>query len=285
MTNLPDHSYSTSQPSVTLATDLLRHYSFELGRYGLNQQIDIWLEYYPTQWLPTAIIEALYQGRYKAISVEQILNIWQRRGHPVYHFNHEFERLVCANLPRPSESTPAIEFRQSPSPAPKPTLSYRRMLLELPSVRAASRLDRLSEIPSLKLALTHSKSRGSENTEVSSEPVASRDPATSVSTIEASCPAIAEKISPVGLPLQISEREFKEFKEGVVFGLSSGLAVRALHPRFRLELSQYYKPDWLTFIPANAAIDQFTPEEDSPEFHSKLKAAVVQPNGASLDER
>ncbi|MBF2025137.1 MAG: hypothetical protein IGS48_00005, partial [Oscillatoriales cyanobacterium C42_A2020_001] len=83
--------------------------------------------------------------------------------------------------------------------------------------------------------------------------------------------------------LQISQREFKEFKEGVVFGLSSGLAVRALKPRFRLELSQHYKPDWLTFISASPSIDQFTPEADSPEFHSKLRA-TVQPNGTSPDE-
>jgi hypothetical protein len=46
-----------------------------------------------------AILEALYQGRYKVISVEEILKIWHRRGHPTFHFTGEFERLVCKNLP------------------------------------------------------------------------------------------------------------------------------------------------------------------------------------------
>ncbi|MBF2025252.1 MAG: hypothetical protein IGS48_00590, partial [Oscillatoriales cyanobacterium C42_A2020_001] len=214
MTNLPDHSYSPAQPSATLAADLLHHYSFELGRYGLSQQVDIWLEYYPDQWLPTAIIEALYQGRYKAISVEQILNIWQRRGHPVYHFNHEFERLVCGNLPRPLEASPAKEVRQSTPPSPKPTLSYRKMLLELPSVRAASQLERLSEIPSLKLALTRSESRVLD----SSTPSASAYSATTTNREEEPCqvavsPAIAKKNGTSESSLQISQREFKEFKE------------------------------------------------------------------------
>uniref|UniRef100_A0A832M5A5 Uncharacterized protein n=1 Tax=Oscillatoriales cyanobacterium SpSt-402 TaxID=2282168 RepID=A0A832M5A5_9CYAN len=274
MTDLPDSSHSASQPSATLAADLLRHYSFELGQYGLAQQIEIWLEYYPSPWLPTAIIEALYQGRYKAISVEQILNLWQRRGHPVYHFNHEFERLVCGNLPRPPEPDPPKEFHQLIPASSKPGLSYRKMLLELPSVRAASRLDRLSEIPSLKLALTRPTNRALEVDYPVTGPNGTEEPCEKTATPPAIAVGKNGKLTP---PSNITDREFKEFKEGVVFGLSSGLAVHALKPRFRLELSQHYKPDWLTFLTSNPSIDQFTPEVDDPsEFHSKLKA-VVQP--------
>jgi len=56
------------------------------------------LPIYSLNWIRMAILEALYQGRYKVISVEEILKIWQRRGHPTFHFTGEFERLVCKNL-------------------------------------------------------------------------------------------------------------------------------------------------------------------------------------------
>lgn len=81
------------------AATLLVHYSFDLGGYTAKERIDSWLKNYPATWIRSAVIEALYQGRYKAISVEQILGFWQRRGFAVYHFNHEFERLICGNLP------------------------------------------------------------------------------------------------------------------------------------------------------------------------------------------
>ena len=47
-----------------------------------------------------AVIESLYRGRYKAISVEQILTIWLRRGQPFHRFNGEFERLISRKLPK-----------------------------------------------------------------------------------------------------------------------------------------------------------------------------------------
>lgn len=80
-------------------TDLLTRYSFDLGGSTVERLVNSWLHHYPTQWLRLAVIEALYQGRYKAISVEQILNLWQRRGRSLYRFNHEFERIVCGRFP------------------------------------------------------------------------------------------------------------------------------------------------------------------------------------------
>ena len=82
------------------AAALLTHYSFDLGGYTAEQLISQWLRDYQASWVRSAVIEALYQGRYKAISVEQILVLWDRRGQPLYHFNHEFERIVCHNLPQ-----------------------------------------------------------------------------------------------------------------------------------------------------------------------------------------
>ena len=77
---------------------LLLHYIFDLGGYSARELVEHWLRYYPASWLRVAAIEALYQGRYKAISVEQILGVWQRRGQVLPHFNCEFERLVCGNI-------------------------------------------------------------------------------------------------------------------------------------------------------------------------------------------
>lgn len=77
---------------------LLLHYIFDLGGYSARELVAHWTAHYPSNWVRLAVIEALYQGRYKAISVEQILGLWQRRGQMRQHFNCEFERLVCGNI-------------------------------------------------------------------------------------------------------------------------------------------------------------------------------------------
>lgn len=82
------------------AVDLLVHYGFDLGGKKAEKLAGEWLNEYPGYWLRLAVVEALYQGRYKAVSVGQILSMWQRMGQPLYHFNHEFERLVCSNFPQ-----------------------------------------------------------------------------------------------------------------------------------------------------------------------------------------
>jgi len=272
MTDLPDSLHNPSKDPARLAADLLHHYSFELAGYPLVQQIEIWLEYYPAQWLPLAIIEALYQGRYKAISVEQILNLWERRDHPVYHFNHEFERLICGNLPQPPHSEPKDSFGTSKSVSSNPALSYRKMLLELPSIQAASKLERLSEIPSLKLALNRSETSFVNNAPPSQqipEPPAYTDTgATAASSASNGKDVDATPIaaSPE-LPLA-RDREFQEFKEGVVFGLSSGLSATILKPRIRLVLSQHYRPNWMAFLEPPAAIAPFTPEPTASDRNS-----------------
>jgi len=76
---------------------LMVRYSFDLGSYSPEQWIDQWLQQYPDIWLHEAVVEALYQGRYKAVSVWQILDLWQRRGKPLRHFNREFERMVAGH--------------------------------------------------------------------------------------------------------------------------------------------------------------------------------------------
>lgn len=82
----------------TQAVSLLTHYSFDLGGTAAEVLVTQWQRVYGSDWVRLAVVEALYQGRYKACSVEQILRLWQRRGEPLHHFNLEFERLVCSHF-------------------------------------------------------------------------------------------------------------------------------------------------------------------------------------------
>ncbi|MGK7878420.1 MAG: hypothetical protein AB4426_35495 [Xenococcaceae cyanobacterium] len=90
----------THDSTVAQTVALLTRYGFEMKGYTATELIDRWLKNYQAIWVRLAVVEALYQGRYKAVSVEQILSSWFRRGNPTYHFNHEFERLICRKLPR-----------------------------------------------------------------------------------------------------------------------------------------------------------------------------------------
>ncbi len=82
---------------MEIAIALLQHYSFDLGGYAINDLTRVWGEFKP-EWVRQAVIEALFQGRYKAVSVNQILQSWERRGEPNCRYNHEFERLICGDV-------------------------------------------------------------------------------------------------------------------------------------------------------------------------------------------
>ncbi len=273
MIDLPDNSIdSASQSAVTHAANLLRHYSFEL-EISIEQQMTAWVKTYPASWILLAVVEALYQGRYKAISVEQILQIWQRRGQPVCHFTHEFEQLVGSKIP--AAIAPPSSPESQLEPLPQPTLSYRTMLLQLPSVKAAFNLKRLTEIPSLTFPLNggtqisgQSQEQGSAHRAVSS-------------LIHLALPAVAELTSIQSTQSEAiyseatdseaissesngfesnrksrlpgdSDREFEQFKAGIIFALSSSLANPTLHPIIRLKLSQYYRFNWHHFLESQA---------------------------------
>ncbi len=119
---------ATEQVKATIAevVALLTHYSFDLGSHAADRLVIQWLTTYPTIWVRNAAIEALYQGRYKAVSVEQILMLWQRRGKSFPHYNHDFERLVCHKLPRNlsgyAHSAPLLTEPLSPH-APPPAIA------------------------------------------------------------------------------------------------------------------------------------------------------------------
>lgn len=123
----------TYDSAVSHTVALLNHYGFDMKGYSAEELIAEWLTVYTAIWIRLAAIEALYQGRYKAISVEQILNCWKRRGSPHFHFNGDFERLISRNLPRPTgmateKSDPVIQQDSSLSPDTVP----RTTKVELP---------------------------------------------------------------------------------------------------------------------------------------------------------
>ncbi|MDJ0524660.1 MAG: hypothetical protein PX634_04895, partial [Microcystis sp. M53600_WE12] len=103
---------------------ILNQYRFEMRGYKAQELIERWLPIYSLNWIRMAILEALYQGRYKVISVEEILKIWHRRGHPTFHFTGEFERLVCKNLldSQLDGKKPAVIPKREQINIPSPTL-------------------------------------------------------------------------------------------------------------------------------------------------------------------
>lgn len=91
----PTHDSQTVQ---TLA--LLTCYGFDLKDSTPLTLIEQWLAQYSVQWIRLAVVEALYLGRYKAVSIDHLLQSWTKRGYPHFHFNHDFERLISHKLPK-----------------------------------------------------------------------------------------------------------------------------------------------------------------------------------------
>lgn len=121
-----------NESALKAAVALLSHYSFDQAGVSSDQLLDRWLRRFPPRWVRLALIEALYLGRYKAISVEQILILWLRRGQPSYHFNNEFERLVCYNLPKNLLLTAPKSSTAAPQETEVELLSWEGKTTEIP---------------------------------------------------------------------------------------------------------------------------------------------------------
>ncbi|NEQ50471.1 MAG: hypothetical protein F6K11_10110 [Leptolyngbya sp. SIO3F4] len=80
------------------AIALIKAFNLELQHYSPESQVLYWLNQYRAAWIRDAIIEAVYQGRYKIISVQQILLIWKRRGQSTCHFTSGFEKTIASHL-------------------------------------------------------------------------------------------------------------------------------------------------------------------------------------------
>ena len=86
--------------AVAQAIALIKSYSFDTNGTTAEKLVQKWLNNYQGNWVRLAAIEALYLGRYKAVSIEQIMEVWLRIGTPNIHFKGEFERLICRKLPK-----------------------------------------------------------------------------------------------------------------------------------------------------------------------------------------
>ncbi len=122
----------TKDLSLAQAHSLIDSYAFDLGGDNAEKLLQYWLDFYHASWIRLATIEALYLGRYKAVSIEHILNVWLRLGTPNTHFTYEFERLICRKLPKhlselsdlttSTTELPAIDLTQANQQNSEPTV-------------------------------------------------------------------------------------------------------------------------------------------------------------------
>jgi hypothetical protein len=156
---------------ISEAVALLVHYSFEIEGYTAEELVENWRQTYPSSWLRLAVIEALYQGRYKGISVSQILAIWQRLGEPRSHFPPDFERLIVESLPRQwgrqaTKSTPSkskTAAPTTPSPSPKASTTTRQVGETLTFTEAV-------RSPNANLSEAFPKEKSQKNKEIRAKP-------------------------------------------------------------------------------------------------------------------
>ena len=76
------------------AAEFLSQYGFDLGGQAPQDWLSAWRRKFPQSWIASALVEALYRGRYKAVSVQQILVMWNSRGNPCMGFSLDFGRKV-----------------------------------------------------------------------------------------------------------------------------------------------------------------------------------------------
>jgi hypothetical protein len=96
---MSNHTKSTWQEIDPFA--ILRSYGFEVDESRQDVILADWEQQYGREWVLLALVEALHQGRYKLMSIGQILRCWERRGQPRLSFDREFQRMVLAEDWRP----------------------------------------------------------------------------------------------------------------------------------------------------------------------------------------
>ncbi|MDX2213677.1 MAG: hypothetical protein SFY66_10330 [Oculatellaceae cyanobacterium bins.114] len=231
--------------AATHAVELMKHYGFDLGGNTAEALVHHWSRDYPMSWLRSGVIEALYQGRYKAISVEQILTLWRRRGHPIHHFNHEFERIICSQFP-----------------------TYRGILTTLsePTGRTATS----------PTVTTSSPDPASHTVDTPPSPDLSNEEPP-VSTPDPHNAAIAPRLpvlESAGEPQSNLEEHLSPAIELLSEVRQGELPIQTFKPKTSLELVAARRTGWSRTDAAKHPIHQFIPTEEGSEFYSKLKAVA-----------
>ncbi|MBF2016866.1 MAG: hypothetical protein IGS23_17040 [Rivularia sp. T60_A2020_040] len=244
-----------SDVTNNLAVSLLTHYSFDLGGYGASELVKRWENQYPSNWVHLGIIEALYQGRYKAVSVQQILTLWLRRNYPSYHFNLEFESLICNKLPEDlkwNRLPPALPSVTSNPNIKEIIRNYQSShILNSSSQRNISQNNHKSEFMGAEIEEKSSSQNVSKALPPSSSRVISSTPKSPTAS-----PALTETRNHVVTNSQLTSEQQKAESET---------------PFINKTLAKLLPP-----ARNHPPIEQFTPEKsDSSEtFTSKLKAIV-----------
>lgn len=246
--------------AAAYAAVLLVHYSFELAGYKAEELIGQWLKNYSASWVRLAVIEALYQGRYKSISVEQILAVWSRRGRALYHFNHEFERLICRKFPQnlietwmddatlPNAAKEAKTEAKSPSPFP-----------------AGVRLSKESEVKSHDVPEVKPQ-----------EEVTAQEWPTPTYALEGRQGAKlkTQNYPQVGaVSAETAQKPFKPNEHLAQQPNDIGKSAGALVQRSPAQIVTY-QADWSRWDASKRPIDQFNPPPDASDFYQKLKSVA-----------
>lgn len=286
MANYEQVSYSTRIRYPLLAADanpiahaesLLKHYSFDLGGRSVQELLSHWQTHYAPQWIRLAVIEALYQGRYKAISVDEILKIWRRRRHPTPHFSGEFERLVGDRFPRnllSTEQRKALPRRLQPDDSAWMNLA--RQTLEWNGEQSKARSNQLAP-SSQKLSDSQTLSDSLDGSEALSNGLS--DPVSDA--LPSNCSDNQNWDNPL-TKNKLSENNPERASVLLSQSVNSSIAQSPV---------QTVVTDGDVFSSLDAdldlAIHQFVPTDISPEFCNKLKAVAnehLSPLARSLND-
>jgi hypothetical protein len=274
----------TADTSLTYAVVLLNHYGFELRGYTAEELINLWVKNYCAHWVRLAVIEALYQGRYKAVSVEQILAVWTRRGQPIHRFNHEFERLISRKLPQ--KLTASLEERsrsgQDSAIAEAPQELAAALPFDLES-------EYLTRSPNDDNQQGEVSARGRlESASVVTEPISLQRPLTASTpdpTLDTSLPSATPSFPSTTIESAAEKAAPSVQAEGVLpTAMPTAELPDALMPshdarkaeRTDISIRSTYDANWSRCEIGKQPIHQFTPPPDSSDFYLKLKAVIQQ---------
>lgn len=253
---------------------LLVHYGFDLDGYRPEQLIQRWSAQYPMAWLRLAVVEALYQGRYKVISVEQILMIWQRRQKPIPHFNGEFDRIVSSRLPKTlrESSTEAAAYPIFSPPNPTSLLARKsaQALHRQTSDSAASEFNRdWSRSP--KSSSPHHDS----STEIMASPVHSKGLSADVADESLLSQAIAPDSQESWASSSDGHTQHDRSSQPSIQETASSLPETASPKPASAHSCPSEPAQWSVQYPLRTpSISQFIPTERASGFYSRLKSVV-----------
>jgi len=271
----------TNDSAINYAIALLSHYGFELRGYTAQELVNLWLEQYEANWLRLGVIEALYQGRYKAVSVEQILAVWSRRGKPTYRFTHEFERLISRKLPKSLTTAYDVnltEFNEELSLPPLTSFQEISTEEELPEFNSPK-----SAPPIQRETSPQAKNKSSIITHT---PFESIDQLPEVATDQNTNKSFPRQKSGVGV-LVLEDNTSVQPKENNSYASIPKITTVTLTSSDDGDKdSNFPNPvDWSNCEFSKLPIEQFTPPPDYSGFCLKLKAVVGELADGETGER